>query len=339
VDSIGFKGLVDRFSNVPWVQALANEDGPFKSAIGDRNLSKDLAEQALREFVRHRVHCAYMPGSTSGEETLRSAQELADFHGVTFWSEPLTERIAIEEKRQQAWMKRPYDSKNKADRILRGNIPARLRGEIAWNYAGLERRHVISCGNMSEGHTNYSTIHGADDAGVITLVHDYKTQILERQALIYHGKLWGVPANPALRLVVEELKPSAELEEGQTDEEELGSYQVRDRAAVLFWEHKVDPPRLLDVLAAEFVKLTVDYLAFCVTNLLGRYAEGMYKLWVSPMGLRHRAHDLDLHEGGKMPLANNGWKEELDDVRARQAFLNANPEYLAALRAPGLGST
>ena len=63
------------------------------------------------------------------------------------------------------------------------------------------------------------------------------------------------------------------------------------------------------------------------------HADGMYKLWVAPMGLRHRAHDLDLHEGGKMPLANNGWREELDDVRTRQAFLNANQEYLAALRA------
>jgi NH3-dependent NAD+ synthetase/predicted amidohydrolase len=333
VQSIGFQGLLGRFAHVPWVRALAEAEGPFKACIEADIRTGEGAEQALRDYVRHRVHCAYMPGSTSGGETLRSAQEIADFHGVTFWVEPLADRIAMEEARQQAWLKRPYDKTSKADKILRGNIPARLRGEIAWNYAGLERRHVISCGNMSEGHTNYSTIHGADDAGVITLVHDYKTSILERQALIYQGKLWSFPANPSLRLVVEELKPSAELEEGQTDEEELGSYQVRDRAAVLFWEHKVDPSRLLDFLAQEFVKLPVDYLAFCVSNVLGRYAEGMYKLWVAPMGLRHRAHDLDLHEGGKMPLANNGLREELEDIRARQAFLNANPEFLAALRA------
>ncbi len=333
VQSIGFKGLVERFAHVPWVQELAAAEGPFRACVQDANQSNDCVEQALRKFVHRRVHCAYMPGSTSGGETLRSAQELADFHGVTFWVEPLADRIAMEEARQQAWMKRPYDTSSKADKILRGNIPARLRGEIAWNYAGIDRRHVISCGNISEGHTNYSTIHGADDAGVITLVHDYKTSILERQALIYQGKLSGVPVNPALRLVVEELKPSAELEEVQTDEEELGSYQVRDRAAVLFWEHKVGPSLLLDFLASEFVKLSVDYLAFCVMNVLGRYADGMYKLWVAPMGLRHRAHDLDLHEGGKMPLANNGWREELDDVRTRQAFLNVNQEYLAALRA------
>lgn len=333
VASVGFKGLYVLFGHLNWVQELGIKDGPFRTALlSSSEVSPDLVEQALRAFVANRVHCAYMPGSTSGGKSLASAKKIAKFLGVTFWVEKLAKRITLEEQRQQVWMKRPYNMTSKADKILRGNIPARLRGEIAWNYAGVGGRYVISCGNMSEGHTSYSTIHGADDAGVITLVHDYKTYILERLDLIYQGRLWGVPKNGALRLVVEVLKPSAELEEDQTDEDELGSYQVRDRAAILFFENKVRPSLLLDYLVREFPKLDVDYLTFCVINVLGRYATGLYKLWVAPMGLRHRAHDLDLHEGGKMPLVCNGFREQLAEIRAKQNFLNTNPDHLARLR-------
>jgi len=104
------------------------------------------------------------------------------------------------------------------DRVLAGNVAARVRMVILYHRAGKERRLVIGTGNKSELLTGYFTKGGDGLADFLPLGDLYKTQVRAMAAHLLVPK----------RIL--EKAPTAGLWRGQTDEGELGlSYDVLDR--------------------------------------------------------------------------------------------------------------
>lgn len=99
-----------------------------------------------------------------------------------------------------------------------GNIMARMRMIVLYDYSVIENALVVGASNKSEIYLGYSTLWGDSANAYNPLGQLYKTQV---KLLAKHF---------ALPQVVIDKAPSADLWEGQTDEQELTfSYDMADR--------------------------------------------------------------------------------------------------------------
>jgi len=158
-----------------------------------------------------------MPYRESSPASERDARKVAEQLGT----EPLTVDISPQ-------VDAYFDRFPEADRSRRGNKMARERMSILYDLSFAGGALVVGTSNKTELLLGYSTIHG-DMAYALNPLGDlYKTQVY---ALARHLQLPEVVLTKA---------PSADLWEGQSDEEELGfRYAEVDR--LLF--HLVDERR------------------------------------------------------------------------------------------------
>jgi NAD+ synthase len=116
------------------------------------------------------------------------------------------------------------------DRVRRGNVMARARMLILYDHSAEFNALVIGTGNKTEILLGYTTLYG-DSACAINPVGDlYKTQIREL------AKNLGVPQEIIAKA------PSADLWQGQTDEDELGfTYDQVDGLLSLLVDGRMSP--------------------------------------------------------------------------------------------------
>lgn len=107
--------------------------------------------------------------------------------------------------------------------VTEENLQARIRGTILMAYANKFGRLVITTGNKSETAVGYSTLYG-DTAGAFALIKDvYKTDVWALAR--YVNQLNGSEVIPK---EIIDRAPSAELREGQKDEDSLPPYKQLD---------------------------------------------------------------------------------------------------------------
>lgn len=122
-----------------------------------------------------------------------------------------------------------------ADKIRRGNMMARLRMAILFDYSKIYDGLVAGTGNKSEFLLGYFTLFGDAACSIAPLGDLYKTEVKEL------AKILGVPSN------IIDQKPSAGLWSGQTDEGELGfSYEEADKILYLMEEKKYNIKHLIN---------------------------------------------------------------------------------------------
>lgn len=116
-----------------------------------------------------------------------------------------------------------------ADLLRRGNVMARMRMVTLFDRAAKENALVGGTSNKTEIILGYGTWYG-DTASSINIIGSlYKKQVYELSEYL------GIPESVIVK------KPSADLWEGQTDEDELGfSYPVADKFLYAFFNEKKD---------------------------------------------------------------------------------------------------
>ncbi len=113
------------------------------------------------------------------------------------------------------------------DKLVKGNLMARIRMCILYYFANKDNLLVVGTGNKSEYLQGYFTLHGDIACDVLPIGNLYKTEVRKL------AKELGIPEK-----IIEKI-PSAGLWPGQTDEEELGiTYQELDKVLPLL-ERKV----------------------------------------------------------------------------------------------------
>ncbi|CAN5811696.1 hypothetical protein BH23GEM11_BH23GEM11_11500 [soil metagenome] len=179
---------------------------------------------AVRAFGAERVHAILLPYRTSSEESLTHGELVCRTFGVEPRRIPITAPVEayvdIEEPDLSA--------------RRRGNLAARFRALVLWDQAAALDALVLGTGNKSERLLGYFTWH-ADDSPPVNPIGDLlKTQV------------WSLARHLGIPDVVVEKAPSADLERGVNDEDELGvSYAVAD--LVLHWLlDGLSPARLVD---------------------------------------------------------------------------------------------
>ena len=121
-----------------------------------------------------------------------------------------------------------------ADALRRGNKMARERMCVLYDYSALYSAVVIGTSNKTELLMGYGTIFGDLASAINPLGNLYKTQVRQLAAYLKIPK------------IIIDKKPTADLWEGQTDEEELGySYAQLDKFLYFLIDLKESDEQLL----------------------------------------------------------------------------------------------
>ena len=191
------------------------------------------AHLAARAFGPENVLAVAMPYRTSNPDSLGHAKLVAEQLGIELRVEDISAQV-------DAY----FEGKPNASASRRGNKMARERMTILYDLSMAESAMVLGTSNKTELLLGYSTLWG-DSASAVNPIGDlYKTQV--RQI----SRELGIVSE------VIEKAPSADLWEGQTDEDELGfSYEKVDAFLSL---HVDQRQRVAQLLAAGFEPEFID---------------------------------------------------------------------------------
>jgi NAD+ synthetase len=157
-----------------------------------------------------------MPSEYSSDHSVVDAVNLAKNLGIAY------QTIPIKEMHQQlnGFLTQHFVLSGLADE----NLQARLRGIYLMTYANSTGSFLLTTGNKSEVACGYGTLYG-DMCGSYNPIGDlYKTQVYQMCAYINQVAGYGLIPEHILTKA-----PSAELREGQFDQQSLPEYERLDR--------------------------------------------------------------------------------------------------------------
>jgi NAD+ synthase (glutamine-hydrolysing) len=210
-------GLRDYVAKNGFHQVVVGVSGGIDSA-----LTAALAAEALGS---DNVVAVSMPSRYSSAETRRDARRLAENLGLRFLElpiEPAAETVT-------AALAEPFAGTEPG--LAEENVQARLRGLLLMALSNKFGWLVVATGNKSELSVGYATLYG-DMAGGFALLKDvFKTDVFR---LTRH--LNERAGRELIPQTIIERAPSAELRDGQLDEDSLPPYPQLDRVLEAYVE-------------------------------------------------------------------------------------------------------
>ncbi len=208
-----------------FIKAVLNEAGVQKLVLGlsggiDSAVAAGLAVKALGA---DNVLGIMMPYSTSSAASLTDAEAVAVSLGMK------TEKVSIAPMADAFLADIPAE-----DLVRRGNIMARCRMVVLYDRSARDGSLVLGTGNRTEALLGYTTMFG-DNACALNPIGDlYKTEIRLLSAWL------DLPESVLTKA------PSADLWEGQSDEDELGfSYAEVDNLLHAMFDLKMNDEGLM----------------------------------------------------------------------------------------------
>jgi NAD+ synthase len=191
VERVLVKFIFEEVSAGGFSKAVLGLSGGVDSAV--------VCALAARALGPENVQAVLMPHRTSSSDSVSDAEKVVKRTGVRSTMVDISP------------MADPYLRLNGGiDNVRKGNVFARMRMIVLYDRSADEKALVLGTSNKSEILLGYGTLHG-DLASAVNPIGDlYKTQI------------WDLARHLALPDSVVDKKPTADLWEGQTDEQELG---------------------------------------------------------------------------------------------------------------------
>ncbi|UCS95607.1 NAD(+) synthase [Echinicola marina] len=280
-------------------------EGFLQRAHLDYTISTD---DPVREITGKLLTTAYQGSENSSNDTLQSAQYLAESIGATFYSWKISSEVSsytgkIEKAigRKLTWEK---------DDITLQNIQARVRAPIIWMLANLNNALLLATSNRSEGDVGYATMDGDTSGSISPIAAVDKYFIL--QWLRWAEKSLGYKGLEK----VNSLQPTAELrpqERHQTDENDLMPYSVIVQIERLGILERRSPVDIYHILKHE---LDID------SAQLKTYIQKFFRLWSRNQWKRERLapsfhlddFNVDPKTWCRFPILSGGYKEELMEL-------------------------
>ncbi|MEA3384527.1 MAG: NAD+ synthase [Campylobacterota bacterium] len=206
--------LKDEVSKTGLEKVLVGISGGLDSAI---------VAVLCKEAFGKSMHGVFMPSHFSSDASIVDAKELCDKFNISY------EVIEI------APMVKGYFDHIKDSTPLRiGNLSARMRMSVLYDISARDSSLVVGTSNKSEILLGYGTLYGDTACAINPIGQMYKSDEFE------FARYLGVPDS------IIDKKPSADLWEGQSDEEELGfSYKTMDDVLKQLVDEKKTKEQLL----------------------------------------------------------------------------------------------
>ncbi len=232
---------------------------------------------AVRALGADRVLGVMMPYATSSAASLEDAAAVAGKLGMP------TEKVEITPMADAFLAEIPPE-----DRVRRGNVMARCRMVVLYDRSARDGSLVLGTGNRTEGLLGYTTLYGDNACALNPIGQLYKTEI---------RLLAGWLDLPEAVLVK---APSADLWEGQSDEDELGfTYAEVDRLL----HHMVDEGLGLRQLES------LGFAPAMVEKVRGRVAAMAFKRNLPPVAEFPGRVDPDRAPSGKAASGAEGSRD------------------------------
>jgi NAD+ synthase len=191
-----------------------------------------------------------LPYRFTSQESLEDARAMATALGIGYDTLPIAAAVAGLEKTLEPLFKGlPRD-------VTEENLQARARGVIIMAISNKFGLMVVTTGNKSEMSVGYATLYGDMNGGFNPVKDLYKTEVYRLGRLRNRWKPEGA-LGPDGSLIPENIfvrPPTAELAEGQKDEDTLPPYEVLDQ--ILYRLVEQEEP-IASIVAAGFDRDTV----------------------------------------------------------------------------------
>ena len=232
---------------VEFLRESFKKAGFSKAVLGlSGGIDSALVAYLLRDALgKENVLAIMMPYKSSNPDSLNHAKLVVEDLKINAKTIEITDMI-------DAYFK----NEKEATSLRMGNKMARERMSILFDYSSKENSLVVGTSNKTEIYLGYSTQFG-DSACALNPIGD-----------LYKTNIWDLSRYLKIPNELIEKKPSADLWEGQTDEQEMGlTYKEADQVLYRMLEEnkKVD-----EVLAEGFNKDLVD-------NIVRRMNRSEYK--------------------------------------------------------------
>ena len=186
---------------VRFIRDEVHEVGFEKAVLGlsggvDSSLCAYLASEALGNGNVYGINMPYRDSSIDGIGDARRVASQLEIHFLSIEITPMIDSY--------------FESFSDADQIRRGNKMARERMSILYDQSVQLNALVLGSSNKTEILLGYGTIYGDMACAINPLGDLYKTQV------------WDLAGEVGVPKEIIEKAPSADLWQGQTDEEELG---------------------------------------------------------------------------------------------------------------------
>lgn len=165
-----------------------------------------------------------MPSQFSSDASAQDAIELCEKFNIKYEIIPI------------APMVQAYETKMSQNRLRIGNFSARMRMAVLYDVSARENALVVGTSNRSEILLGYGTIYGDTACAINPIGEIYKSDEFA------FAKFLGVTE------AILSKRPSADLWEGQADEDELGwSYIQMDAVLKLLFDEQKSPDEIIDL--------------------------------------------------------------------------------------------
>ena len=232
---------------VEFLRESFKKAGFSKAVLGlSGGIDSALVAYLLRDALgKENVLAIMMPYKSSNPDSLNHAKLVIEDLGINSKTIEITDMI-------DAYFK----NEEEATSLRMGNKMARERMSILFDYSSKENALVVGTSNKTEIYLGYSTQFG-DSACALNPIGD-----------LYKTNIWDLSRYLKIPNELIEKKPSADLWEGQTDEQEMGlTYKEADQVLYRMLEEN---KTVKEILAEGFSKDLVD-------NILKRMNRSEYK--------------------------------------------------------------
>ena len=229
--------LRENFKKAGFSKAVLGLSGGIDSALVAYLLRDALGKENILAIM--------MPYKSSNPDSLNHAKLVIEDLKINSKTTEITDMI-------DAYFK----NEKEASSLRMGNKMARERMSILFDYSSKENALVVGTSNKTEIYLGYSTQFG-DSACALNPIGD-----------LYKTNIWDLSRYLKIPNELIEKKPSADLWEGQTDEQEMGlTYKEADQVLYRMLEEN---KKVEEVLAEGFNKDLVD-------NIVRRMNRSEYK--------------------------------------------------------------
>ena len=232
---------------VEFLRESFKKAGFSKAVLGlSGGIDSALVAYLLRDALgKENVLAIMMPYKSSNLDSLNHAKLVVEDLGINSKTIEITDMI-------DAYFK----NEKEATSLRMGNKMARERMSILFDYSSKENALVVGTSNKTEIYLGYSTQFG-DSACALNPIGD-----------LYKTNIWDLSRYLKIPNELIEKKPSADLWEGQTDEQEMGlTYKEADQVLYRMLEEN---KKVEEVLAEGFNEDLVD-------NIVRRINRSEYK--------------------------------------------------------------